>query len=472
MKRLELILMLLQVPVDLLMLLIAAGSAYLLRFSDWAVGMKAVQFDLSLTEFLSTAFPIFLVWLVIFAFTGLYNARGSKRFAQDVLQIILACSTGLAFVALYMLFFQQQFDSRFLLAATWVGSLVYVTAGRLIMRGVKGLFYRSGRGLKRVAIIGSDSVSIALKDVLSNRPELGYSVAASYASFSDNAIRHIRAAHVDELILTNPRSNEKDTVKAYEFAKLNHIGFKYSADMFATLSANMSVHPLGGIPMVEMNPTRLQGWGRILKRLFDIITSLTLLIILSPIYLITALVIKSETGTPIIYKNERVGVRGRTFFTLKFRSMFQKDSTGAQFGKSGKHAEDAEAKLIKKQNSKHGPIYKIKNDPRVTPFGRFIRKWSIDELPQFVNVLKGEMSIVGPRPHQPREVEKYDKEHSVVFAIKPGVTGLAQISGRSDLTFEEEMRLDTLYVERWSLWLDIIIFIKTPFILFKKRSVE
>ena len=152
--------------------------------------------------------------------------------------------------------------------------------------------------------------------------------------------------------------------------------------------------------------------------------------------------------------------------------MFQKDSTGAQFGKSGKHAEDAEAKLIKKQNSKHGPIYKIKNDPRVTPFGRFIRKWSIDELPQFVNVLKGEMSIVGPRPHQPREVEKYDKEHSVVFAIKPGVTGLAQISGRSDLTFEEEMRLDTLYVERWSLWLDIIIFIKTPFILFKKRSVE
>ncbi len=472
MKRLELTLLLLQVPVDLLMLFLAAVSAYSLRFSDWAVALKPVQFDLSLQDFLIAASPIFIIALVIFALSGLYSSHGAKRFANDVLTICLASSTGLAFVAVYMLFSQQQFDSRFLLAATWICAILWMIFGRLFMRGIKGLCYRQGKGLKRVAIIGSDSVSIALKEVMQTRPELGYMVVGSYATFSDAAVRHIKQAAIDELILTNPRANEDDALKAYEFAKLQHVGFTYSADMFATLSANMSVHPLGGIPMVEIHPTRLQGWGRIVKRLFDIVLSSILLVLLSPVYLLAALTIRIETGSPVIYKNERVGVRGRHFFTLKFRSMFQKDSTGVQFGTSGTHAEKKEASLIKSQNTKHGPIYKIKNDPRVTPFGRFIRKWSIDELPQFWNVLTGDMSIVGPRPHQPREVAQYDKKYSVVFAIKPGVTGLAQISGRSDLTFEEEMRLDTLYVERWSLWLDIIIFIKTPFILFKKRNVE
>ena len=187
--------------------------------------------------------------------------------------------------------------------------------------------------------------------------------------------------------------------------------------------------------------------------------------------MVTSFIILIETGRPVIYKNERIGIRGRKFFTLKFRSMFQKDSTGSQFGDLGKKAEAYEQELIKKQNARKGPIYKIKNDPRITSFGCFIRRWSIDELPQFLNVLKGEMSIVGPRPHQPREVEKYEKEYPIVFTLKPGITGLAQISGRSDLSFEEEMKLDILYTERWSLMQDLVIFIKTPFVVFKKRKV-
>ena len=155
---------------------------------------------------------------------------------------------------------------------------------------------------------------------------------------------------------------------------------------------------------------------------------------------------------------------------FKFRSMHQKDSTGPQFGESGEKAERKEQELIEKQNTKTGPIYKIKDDPRITSFGRFIRRWSIDELPQFFNVFKGNMSIVGPRPHQPREVEQYKSQYPTVFVLKPGVTGLAQISGRSDLSFEEEMQLDILYTEKWSLLQDFVIFIKTPFIVFKKRK--
>ena len=150
--------------------------------------------------------------------------------------------------------------------------------------------------------------------------------------------------------------------------------------------------------------------------------------------------------------------------------MYQKDSTGPQFGDDGKKAEEREKELVQKQNTKEGPIYKIANDPRVTPVGSFLRRWSIDEFPQFFNVLRGDMSLVGPRPHQPREVQQYQHDYPIVFTLKPGITGLAQISGRSDLPFEEEMKFDILYTERWSLFLDMIILLKTPFILFKKRK--
>jgi lipopolysaccharide/colanic/teichoic acid biosynthesis glycosyltransferase len=216
--------------------------------------------------------------------------------------------------------------------------------------------------------------------------------------------------------------------------------------------------------------TRLTGWGRILKRSADIVCSLFFIILFSPIFLITTLIIFFETGRPIIYKNERVGQEGKKFFTLKFRSMYQKYCTGEQFGQAGQEALELEKNLIKEKSEKQGPVYKIKNDPRITPFGRFIRSFSIDELPQFFNVLKGEMSLVGPRPHQLREVNKYEKWHKTVLTIKPGITGLAQISGRSDLNFDEEARLDIFYIEHWNFFIDLIILIKTPFIVLKKTG--
>jgi lipopolysaccharide/colanic/teichoic acid biosynthesis glycosyltransferase len=186
--------------------------------------------------------------------------------------------------------------------------------------------------------------------------------------------------------------------------------------------------------------------------------------------LICAIVILCETGRPIIYKNRRVGERGILFDTLKFRSMYTELSTGDAYG--GATAAAKEQELIQKQNTKAGggPIYKIGEDPRITPFGRFIRRYSIDEFPQFFNVLIGNMSLVGPRPHQPREVDKYERHHKRVLSIKPGITGLSQISGRSDLHFEDEVTLDVFYMEQWSLMLDLIILLKTPFVLFKKRT--
>lgn len=470
MKRSEITFMVLQLPIDFLCLILAAVSAYGLRFTEWAVKIRPIIFDLSLADFLKIAVWVALGWLVIFAFAGLYSTNPNRKLARDLNRVVLACSAGLAAVAVYAMFALEQFDSRFLIALSWALAIIYVSLGRILMRGIKGIMYRLKFGLRQIVIIGSEESAQNIANTLKLRKELGYNVFGLFNNFAD-FIKTAPDLKLDEVFFINPRADEKETLEAIDFCNQRHIVFKYSADLFDTYSSNMSVSALAGVPIVELKRTTLEGWGRVAKRIFDIIISLLAITISSPILVISLLVILIETGRPVIYKNERVGIRGKRFFTYKFRSMFQKDCTGAQFGGSGEKAESKEAQLIKKQSIKQGPIYKIKNDPRVTPFGRFIRRWSIDELPQFFNVLKGEMSIVGPRPHQPREVEQYEKKYRAVFTLKPGVTGLAQISGRSDLSFGEEMKLDVFYIEKWSLFLDLIIFIKTPFVVIKRKGV-
>ncbi|PIR78209.1 MAG: hypothetical protein COU28_02960 [Candidatus Magasanikbacteria bacterium CG10_big_fil_rev_8_21_14_0_10_36_16] len=471
MKRSEILLMILQVPIDFLMLVLAGFSAYSLRFSPWIVSIKPVIFGLQLSEFLNIVGVFAVVWLFIFAVLGLYSVNPNRRFAKDLAKVIFACFVGLSVVALYIVLSGNLFDSRFLVVSSWAFAMFYVMFGRFLVRGLKALLYRLGIGLRRVVIIGSENISETIVNTLNSNPRLGYKVVQVYKNYNKKLNKELLSLNLNEIIFVNPRANEEETLQAKYFTDLHHIVFKYSADIFATYSTNMLVYTLAGVPIVELKKTPLDGWGRISKRIFDIVMSIIILIIISPVMLLTTIIILIETGRPIIYKNERIGIRGMKFFTLKFRSMYQQDSTGSQFGKSGLEAEKKEKELINKNGSKQGPIYKIENDPRVTPFGRLIRRFSIDELPQFFNVLFGNMSIVGPRPHQPREVEKYADKYPDVFVLKPGITGLSQISGRSDLSFEEEMKLDIFYTEKWSLYLDFIIFFKTPFILFRKRRV-
>lgn len=470
MKRFEIFFMVFQVPLDILMLLFAGVSGYLLRFSGWAVALKPVAFGLTFSEYISLVLFVIPVWLVTFSLLGLYTPDVNRKFVAEVTKIFLASLASLSVIALYILFTQQLFDSRFLVLASFSFACLYISFGRMFMRGLRVLFYRSGIGRRRVVLIGEGEIADSIENILTSRSALGYEVIERVKHFSDSLKNKISRQKPDEIIFANPRSHEQETLQAIDFANEKHIVFKYSADLFSTYSTNVNMYPLGGIPIIELKRTPLDGWGRVVKRVFDIVVGLIMIVVLSPIMIFAALLIFIETGSPIIYKNERVGLRGQKFFTLKFRSMYQKDSTGSQFGENGKKAQQKEKQLIKKQSIKAGPIYKIANDPRVTPFGSFIRRFSVDEMPQFFNVLAGDMSIVGPRPHQPREVARYEKEHKKVFTLKPGITGLAQISGRSDLSFEEEHRLDVFYIEKWTLLLDIVIFLKTPFVLFKKRK--
>ena len=464
MKRFQLFLMVLQVPVDFLLLLCGAISAFFLRFTPWAVDLRAVAFDLTLLEYIQRASWFALLSLLFFALLGLYHPNPNRKLAADIIRVFLALSSCLAVVALYIMFTQQLFDSRFLVAASWFFAIIYVSIGRVCMWGIRRMCFRMGIGQRRVAIIGSDPVAKELQHILSSQPELGYDLTYVFDRFDEKTKAVLGKNAVDEIIFAHPRANEKEALHALQFADAHHIIFKYSADLFATLSANTALYPIGSVPIVELKRTRLDGWGAILKRIFDIVASLVLIVLFSPIMLLAAIAIKLNSKGPVLFIYKRIGKFGKPFTYFKFRSMYDGSHTKRYDPEFRKDVKD-----LRGWNEKN-PIVKYENDPRITLVGRVLRRYSIDELPEFFLVLWGSMSLVGPRPHEKEEVEKYEDAHKKVLFLKPGITGMAQVSGRSDLEFDEEVKLDVLYIEKWSLLLDIIILFKTPLVLLKKRK--
>ncbi|HRY36587.1 MAG TPA: sugar transferase [Candidatus Magasanikbacteria bacterium] len=472
MKRFELFFTFLQLPLDYLMIVLAGFSAYSLRYTEFVKSIRPIMFNLSWQNYWPIVLFVAAVWVVIFAFSGLYNTDLNRRILKDINRIFFACATGFAGITIYVFFTLQKFDSRFLVLMGWILAFFYVVFIRAIIRGIKIFLYSKGFGLRKTIVIGSQNIASRIIDNINNRPALGYKIVGNFDTFNEQIAVQIKKLKPDDIIFADPKANQDEALSAIDFANENHLSFKYSADLLDTITTNISVSTIDDIPIIELKRTKLSAWGRIFKRIMDIIGSFILIILSSPVYLLVSLIILIETGRPVVYKNERVGQNGKNFFTYKFRSMYQKYCTGAQFGAQGQEALEKEKELIKELSIKKGPVYKIANDPRVTPFGRFIRRWSLDEFPQFFNVFIGNMSLVGPRPHQPREVEKYKKHHKIVLAIKPGITGLAQISGRSDLSFEDEVRLDTFYIENWRLLLDLIILFKTPFVVLSRKGAK
>ncbi len=470
MKKLELTFAFAQLPIDYILIVLAGITAYALRFTPLTQSIRPVLFNLAWSKY----WPLLLItafgWVIIFALSGLYSTSPNRKLARDLTRVIFACSTGFAAITIYVFFTLQKFDSRFLVLAGWILAMLYVCVGRILMNGLKKLMYRAGYGLRKTVIIGKETIAEQIKNVLNSRPGLGYKLMSIFSHFNLDTKQYLLNNRPDEIIFTDPKAHGDEAIEAIDFANEHHIAFKYSADLFSTISTNMAVSTIGGIPIIELRLTRLTGWNRIIKRLMDIAGSISLIVLFLPLSILIYIIVAIESGFPVIYKNERVGQEDKKFFALKFRTMHQQFSTGPQFGKQGEVALEKEQELIATQSMKVGPIYKIKDDPRVTTFGKFLRRWSLDELPQFFNVLKGEMSLVGPRPHQPREVQGYKRQHKIVLAIKPGLTGLSQISGRSNLTYEEEINLDTFYIENWSLYMDLIILIKTPFVVLTRNG--
>jgi exopolysaccharide biosynthesis polyprenyl glycosylphosphotransferase len=414
-----------------------------------------------------------LLWVIIFAFAGLYNIKSARRLVKELYSVVLACSTGFMAIVIYIFIRRDLFESRFIVLAGLILAILYISFSRSTIRAIQRTLFKTGIGVHKVVLVGNSKTTENLIQYFSTTKNYGYAVVKRLRNFSLEASQEleefIKAKDVDELIQSDPNLSKSEILRLYDFADEHHIVFKYAADLLGTKVLKTEVHEIAGIPIVEVKKTPLDGWGRITKRIFDIIISAAFIVVLSPLLIIFTIALKIDSKGPVIYKNDRVGKEGKMFNLFKFRSMLIQYCTGNEYAKET--ADEYERELIRNQNSKDGPVYKIADDPRVTRVGRFIRRWSIDELPQFFNVFMGNMSLVGPRPHQPREVAKYEFHHKKVLDIKPGVTGMGQISGRSDLTFEEEVKIDTYYIENWTILLDLAIVLRTPLAVIKRRKV-
>ncbi len=469
MKKLDLFLLFLLLPLDFLAIFLAGFSAYFLRFEsvleDFRPAVELVPFK----GYLALVFLVAGAWIIVFAFAGLYSPR-PKKFFDEFVKIFFAVSTGAILVILAIFFRREFFASRFIILAGYVLSLLFVSSGRLLVNRFRHFMYRRGIGVKNVLIIGEGRLLDIVRNEFDENPHFGYRIKNVFPRFEEEKVSQLlKDTELDELVLVGQTFSPAELRQIIEYAYETQLGVKYASDILGGQLFRINPLTLAGVPFVEVKVTPLDGWGKIYKRIFDITASVFLIVLFSPFLLFIPLVVFFTSRGPVIYKNERVGEKGRQFNVFKFRSMHHKYCTGEQFCNSPL-ALEVEQKLINERGIKDGPVYKIPDDPRVTSVGKWLRRYSLDELPQFFNVLRGDMSLVGPRPHQGREVEKYAKEHRKIFNINPGITGLPQISGRSDLSFNEEAKLDIYYIENWSPLLDLYILLKTPGVVLGRKG--
>lgn len=470
MKKAELTVSALLVPIDFLVLLLAGFIAYNLRFNSTIAGLEPALYEIPLQQFMVLVALVALAWMVILAWQGAYRAHGNRRIVNELRNIFVGCSVGVLIIIVLFFLNRDLFSSRFIILAAYVLSVGLLSVSRIIVLMIQRRLFRNGIGVHNVVLIGDGHVRDLIATEFKSSPTLGMHVKLKIDRFTDEAqekiLRYRERGVVDEVIHADPDISRKESEKIIEFCHEHHITFKYAATLFDAQVTNVSIQPIAGVPVVEVKRTRLEGWGRIVKRLFDIVASLLLIILSSPVMLAAVIAIWIEDKGPIFFnrtddgrKTMRIGQYGKPFYYFKLRSM-----------KPGTDMQRYSEELQQQDMRKGSPLVKIKDDPRITRVGKFIRRFSIDELPEFFLVLKGDMSLVGPRPHRSEEVAKYDNAQKQVLELKPGITGLPQISGRSDLEFDDEVRLDIFYMENWSLWLDVIIALKTPFALIRRRD--
>lgn len=472
MKRAELLFNLFSIPVDIISLIAAGVVSFYIRSQvervEYYVG--PVSYNLQLQDFIQVILFMAPVLIVVFAVLGLYNLKGTRRFVSELARIALGTSMGLLVVVLLFFFDQSIFPSRFIILATWVLATIFVWIGRYLLKLLQVFMFERGYGLHNLVLINGAGVEAdAIMRILSQK-KYGYKVVAEL-DYSPQALEQIEKLYLernfDELMVANSNIPQDMNAEIVELARSKGLQFSFVPNLFEVQRNVIELGNFSGIPVISLKNSPLDGWGKVLKRGFDIASSLVCLLITSPLFLVIYLAVKFDSKGPAIYKQARGGHQ-KDFQFYKFRSMHTHLSDGAEYGgeKAGKLREE-----LWKNNTRGGyesPFLKIKNDPRVTRVGRIIRKTKLDELPQFWNVLVGNMSMVGPRAHMLEEVVRYREAHRRIFSVKPGVFGMSQNAQMlwPDLPFAEEIKINTFYIENWSLWLDIKILVKSFYLLF------
>jgi exopolysaccharide biosynthesis polyprenyl glycosylphosphotransferase len=450
---------------DFLALVAAFVAAFILRVK---IDTRPLLDHITPLHYLEIFLAVLPFWILIFGLLGLYNSNiYEKRFAEFG-RLLVGSFIGLMFLVFWNFATNDPiFPARLVPIYGFAIGFVLLIIYRNLLRYLRTRLFSYGVGLTRVAIVGDTAVTSEIIDTLLTNSRSGYKVVGViskkvtpdnpripvYASFGDFLETE---PNLHGIIQTQLFTNEAKNAEILSYAQKNHITYRFVPGNTELFVGNIDVELFkSSLPVIVVRQTALFGWGRIIKRLSDIFLGGLLLLIAAPFMLIIAVIIKLSDGDAVFFRQTRLTRFDREFKVFKFRTM------NATY--NGLHPEEAFVKMGRPELVK---IYRENGDklpgrdPRMTSIGRFLRATSLDELPQLINVVRGDISLVGPRALIPQELAAYSKRHAIL-SVKSGVTGLAQVSGRRDISFEERRKLDLYYVQNWSLWLDLVILVKT-----------
>lgn len=454
---------LLQVPADFFSVLLAFSLAFFLKTNGFIGGLEYVPgFD----QYWPFVFVIACLQVIVFFSLRVYALDG-RTFLRELGMFLygLLLWSGLVFA---LLFLEQQFYfSRLLLAAALIIFFLLAFTCRSILRLVRRILYRLDIGFRNVILVGSGDQVMHIAQEIEELPGwklLGIIEEKDLSNLSlEEVFAQWEAANsqrkIDEVWNVSDQLSPALAEEIFDFSADRRIVYRYLPSSYASSSRSTEAMFIGDYPLIEVLATPLRGWGKVAKRIVDIVGSILGLIILSPLFLVVAILNKIFAPGPVFIGLKRVGTKTykSEFVMYKFRSMIV-----------GAHA--MKPQLLALNERKGGPLFKLKNDPRITPIGKYLRKLRIDELPQLWNVLKGQMSLVGPRAHEPEEIAKYTPKQLRLLRVKPGMTGMGQVSGSADLSFDEEVKLETYYIQNWSLWLDMQVLLRTIWAVINRKG--
>lgn len=446
--------------IDVILINVGFAFAWYLRY-QLELGSEVAASDyLPLGSYLGIQAFLTVCILFIFRLNGVYGRRRRQGWADEVSGLASGTLVGVATMIVAVFYLRPFGYSRLVFIYALVIVVCLLAAARLFDRAWRGYLRRKGIGLDRVLVVGEGPLGRMIMQNIVAQPEVGYKIVGfvddeprqplgrfEYLGATAEIPQLVWRYQIDEVIIALPSSSHlKVTEILIACARLN-VQFRIVPDFYDLSLNQVDVAEINGIPLIGLREASLQGSGQVLKRAIDVVIASAALILVSPIMLLIAIAIKLESPGPVIVRQVRIGRWGKPFDFFKFRSM--------------RDRADQELRALADQNEASGPIFKIRNDPRRTRVGRWLRRFSFDEVPQLFNVLRGDMSLVGPRPPFPWEVAKYAEWHRRRLQVHPGITGLGQVSGRSDLPFDETALLDIWYIENWTLGLDLKILLRT-----------
>lgn len=489
MKKNEIIFWALKVPLDFITIFISFFIAKEIRLiTDFIPNISLpIQTIDNKSLFIYALIWSFLL-VVLFSFHSLYFIKISSSKIKEFLEIILYSFYSFIFfsviVYLWRWFVFKTEIPRLIILFTFLIWTFLIIVERIILNNLQYFLLKKWYILKKRIIIVCNKKEEEIKHILKDLKDSRIYKIIWYINSKEEKINNIdyiwdikdakkifEHKKCDEILYIDSDFSKKELVKLWELSRIFWIRYRYITNSFDITKTNTTLSLINKIPVIEIKNTPLDNWWRLLKRLFDIFAWIFWVLIFSPILIIVAILIKiDDFKAPIIYKNKRIWQNWKIFILYKFRYLkwefCTKDSYWVK--KEDDFGLKYEKELIKKSSTRNWPLYKIKNDPRKTKIWAIIEKYSIDELPQFFNIIIWNMSLVWPRPHQPREVKKYSLKQKRLLTIKPWITWMAQVNWRDTNDFKDEEKLDIFYIENWSLLIDLKIILKTFSVIFKR----